>query len=397
MADFEKIWKGIKFTRDAAYLYNISKDWRDQWIEFRKRKDYHVVLRQSDVIYGEFVLWLADRAPDVRRFEATWNRPVQFRYNESGRTKIVVDGHPAEVIIGDDDDSDPRQGSDQSSRMASPRQLTITTKTKEGLEAVKNLLRSLLPDDDSPLFLSVLGNWGEWRKNVMPPRPIESVILPDGKKELLLEDLQQFLDSEGVYARWGQPWHRGYLIYGVPGTGKSSMIKAIASHFERDVYFLNIGSIKSDNTLQEAIGEVSNRSILVLEDVDCVSASRDRTDYDPEDGGVTLQGLLNVLDGLMTPHGLVTIMTTNHKDRLDPALIRPGRADVHIELGYLTDEQFAKMCERFFERRVDMPSVENLQITPSEVVEIFKNNFHHIEGAEVALKQFITDRGGDND
>ena len=396
MADFEKIWKGIKFTRDAAYLYNISKDWRDQWIEFRKRNDYHIVLKQSDFSYEKFVLWLADRAPDVRRFEAEWGNPVKFKYNESGRTKVVIDGHTVEVVIGDGEDQ-TRPETVETYRTHSPRQLTITARTKEGAEAVKNLLQSLVPKEDRPLFLNVLGNWGEWKKNVMPPRPIESVILPDGKKELLLEDLQRFLDSEGVYAHWGQPWHRGYLIYGVPGTGKSSMIKAIASYFERDVYFLNVGSIKNDNALQEAIGEVDSKSILVLEDVDCVSASRDRSDYEPEDGGVTLQGLLNVLDGLMTPHGLVTIMTTNHKDRLDPALIRPGRADVHIELGYLTDEQFARMCERFFERRVEMPSVENLQITPSEVVETFKNNFHHIDGAEVELKQLITDRGGSND
>src|SRR5258708_34026656 len=97
----------------------------------------------------------------------------------------------------------------------------------------------------------------------------------------------------------------------------------------------------SDTSLREAITGVEANSFFVIEDVDCIHASRKRTETEKGDkkSGVTLSGLLNVVDGLFSPPGAIFVMTTNHREKLDPALIRPGRIDLQLHITYTTNNQ----------------------------------------------------------
>ena len=168
----------------------------------------------------------------------------------------------------------------------------------------------------------------------------------------VLRDIEWYMDSRDWYRVRGVPYHRGYLFTGPPGTGKSSIVSALGSHFNKSVYFLNLASVSSDEDLETAFYNVRSNGILVLEDIDAAQRSRTRRvtndDNEPAGHGVSLTALLNCLDGLPTPDGLLVMMTTNHPERLDPALLRPGRADVRIDLDLLDPPAIDRMFKMFY-------------------------------------------------
>jgi mitochondrial chaperone BCS1 len=195
------------------------------------------------------------------------------------------------------------------------------------------------------------------------PRGLASVILQPGEKEHLLEDVAQFRRSKQRYQELGIPYHRGYLFHGLPGTGKTSLVSALAAHFGLSIYVINFGDF-NDRSLMSAINQVPANSVLLFEDIDCMRGSQSRKGPDPGDGkngtatlstkenasthGVTLSGLLNVLDGFHAPSAVLFIMTTNKVERLDPALLRAGRVDYKLFLGKASDLQKVELYRRFF-------------------------------------------------
>lgn len=169
-----------------------------------------------------------------------------------------------------------------------------------------------------------------------------AAILPNGDYESLAEDLRQFRDSEEWYRDVGLPFRRGYLLHGIAGSGKTTAVIALAGDFNLNVCVLSLASV-TDETLLEAVRSMPADSILLLEDIDCAWAERKSAD----DKALTFSGLLNVLDGAATPEGRITFMTTNHKEKLDAALIRPGRVDQELEFRHATDQQIAELAHRF--------------------------------------------------
>lgn len=200
------------------------------------------------------------------------------------------------------------------------------------------------------------------------PRKAHTVILPTGQRDRILDDVKWFTENQQFYVDRGIPYHRGYLFCGAPGCGKSSLIPVIAAHVKRDVCTLSLSTLKDDRELLEAICEASDDAIIALEDVDAATnAVQDREDSDEASAkGVTLAGLLNVLDGMVTPDGRIFIMTTNHPEKLDPALVRPGRVDLTETFGYLTKELQEEMSLLFYDEPISRKEV----ISPAEMQSI---------------------------
>lgn len=148
------------------------------------------------------------------------------------------------------------------------------------------------------------------------------------------------------------PYRRGYLLSGPPGTGKSSIVLALASHLGRSVYALNLASVTEDATLMEAFAEVPAGAILLVEDIDAMRISKSRVEANkpgepPSVGLTTLSGLLNAIDGVAAPEGRLLVMTSNHPEQLDAALIRPGRVDLHERFDLLGPAEVRRMFLRF--------------------------------------------------
>jgi len=195
------------------------------------------------------------------------------------------------------------------------------------------------------------------------PRSLESVILKPSEKEHLVRDIEKFRASRQRYADLGVPYHRGYLFYGPPGTGKSSLVSGIAQNFGMSIYAINLNEF-NDRSLAKVINEVPPNSVILFEDIDCMKSSKARSgasDWGSADRGrqaaegndipnmgVTLSGLLNVLDGFAAPENVLFVMTTNHFEVLDGALLRPGRIDYKLYMGEASEEQKVQLYRRFF-------------------------------------------------
>jgi chaperone BCS1 len=188
------------------------------------------------------------------------------------------------------------------------------------------------------------GSWIAVGKRL--PRPMESVILADGLADRILEDIRRFQKSESWYNDRGIPYRRGYLLHGAPGNGKSSLVIALASTLQFDIYTLNLSSHSLSNEgLLELMSSIPTNSMILIEDIDCVFLQRKKAD-DKE--SVTFSGLLNAIDGVMASEGRILFMTTNHVETLDPALIRPGRVDLSLELANASRDQMERLFLRFF-------------------------------------------------
>lgn len=191
--------------------------------------------------------------------------------------------------------------------------------------------------------------YGDWRTLASVfPRPLHTVFLAAGLVDRVLQDLESFLQSREWYTDRGIPWRRAHLYEGPPGTGKSSLAAALAGQLRLNLYICSISDrTMTDETLLNSVQEMRDSSVLLIEDVDCVVSGRSVTG----DGGVTFAGLLNALDGVVSKPGLITIMTTNHVDRLDPALVRRGRVDAQYHLGYADQVQAEALCRHFYQHQ----------------------------------------------
>jgi len=182
------------------------------------------------------------------------------------------------------------------------------------------------------------------------PRSLQSVIMADRIAERLLADIREFQGEASWYAELGIPYRRGYLLYGPPGNGKTSLVMAIASELGMSVYVLNLANPSLDDIkLMGLLMQVGSNSIVLIEDIDCSHAKRRTSGKNAQlTDKLTFSGLLNAIDGILAQDGRIIFMTTNHREKLDPALIRPGRADVQMEISNAGAEQARRLFARFY-------------------------------------------------
>ncbi|KAJ3499416.1 hypothetical protein NLG97_g350 [Lecanicillium saksenae] len=190
---------------------------------------------------------------------------------------------------------------------------------------------------------------GYWKRTAIDvPRPLSTVIIAEELKKQLVDDLEQYLDADNQakYSEHRMPYRRGYLLYGPPGTGKSSLTAAIAGHCGLNIYIVDVPSV-NDEQLRELFRRLPRKCIVLLEDIDAVGADRDEdgAEHKGQRHRLSKSGLLNALDGVAAQQGRLLIMTTNHREKLDPALIRPGRIDLHLELNYADSKLTANVFE----------------------------------------------------
>ncbi|KAI5123305.1 hypothetical protein M0805_009326 [Coniferiporia weirii] len=385
---------------------------------------------EEDYPYDWLMLWLSKR-PE-------WQRSREFETTTRTISPGMMSGSLGDNSFGDDDleDAEPSEVDDLTPGMAKTRVVFQPTfdsthtifyrghwlrvrrsrKSDSDLEVLSvsvvarnnNILKQLVLQAKREYeaeavhriqiyFADAHGSW-RWTDS-RHKRPMGSIVLEPGVKEMLLADTRDFLRSEKWYADRGIPFRRGYLLHGVPGSGKSSLIHAIAGALMLDIYVVSLSSSwMNDSTLTSLMGRVPARCIVLLEDLDAAftrSTSRDsgstgapgkkkgsgsspdnKDDSDDEDGDdesknkkkkkddslsevntLSLSGLLNALDGVAASEGRILFATTNHLERLDPALSRPGRMDVWIEFKNASPWQAEALFRNFFPSADEEPEV----------------------------------------
>ncbi|KAK4570509.1 Complex III assembly protein translocase and chaperone [Recurvomyces mirabilis] len=249
-----------------------------------------------------------------------------------------------------------------------------------------------------------------WQSSGQPKRrrPFDSVVLEEGLSERILGDVREFLDARTWYLDRGIPYRRGYLLYGPPGTGKTSFVQALAGKLDFNIAMLSLSQRGlTDDLLNHLLLNVPPRTIVLLEDADAAFSNRRQRDTDGYTGAnVTYSGLLNALDGVASAEERIIFMTTNHIDRLDDALIRPGRVDMTVQLGNATEWQMARLWDRFYaehdekgegkrrflRKAIDAGLVDN--VSTAALQGLFLYNKDDVEGAIAMLEQLDPSRGG---
>ncbi|KAK0628116.1 putative mitochondrial chaperone bcs1 [Bombardia bombarda] len=173
------------------------------------------------------------------------------------------------------------------------------------------------------------------------------------------------------YSQRGIPYRRGYLLYGPPGTGKSSLSGSIAGHFHLDIYSLSLSGV-CEGDLKTLFGKLPGKCVVVLEDIDAVRTTRSRDGEEDKSGKgskVSLSALLNVLDGFASQEGRLLVMTTNHIEKLDSALIRAGRVDMKIEFRLADKDMITQLFHLIYKQSEDDIPEKGKRIEADKTVE----------------------------
>lgn len=219
-------------------------------------------------------------------------------------------------------------------------------------------------------------NKENWTSTNKLKRSIDTIYMNNEQKEKLLNDVTSFFNSKDWYVKRGVPYRRGYLFYGLPGTGKSSVALALASYAERPLYIINLTQM-SDASLTTAFNNIPPGSIILMEDVDSCSTTLSRETISNAPNGaqladplqtLSLSCLLNVLDGVNAYENSIVILTTNYPEKLDSALVRAGRINCKIEFDKLNIEAACQMYRNFFgDEKIDKFKETYIPITPAEL------------------------------
>ena len=207
-------------------------------------------------------------------------------------------------------------------------------------------------------------------------RPFSTVVLDEAVKQSLLDDMSDYLHphTRRWYSNRGIPYRRGYLLFGPPGTGKSSLSFAIAGYFKLKIYIVSLNSpAMNEENLGNLFADLPKKCLVLLEDIDTAGLTHTRAEKQADEakpveilpgsgttlvaatpsnsnnnGRISLSALLNILDGVASQEGRVLVMTTNHIEKLDEALIRPGRVDMTIKFDLANTDMIMTIFRAIF-------------------------------------------------
>jgi ATP-dependent 26S proteasome regulatory subunit len=242
-------------------------------------------------------------------------------------------------------------------------------------------IKELNSSSNDKIKKKVYSKYGWLNHSSIPKRQLNTIFLKEGQIDNIKEKILTFIneDSYKDYVKHGIPYKMNVLLHGTPGVGKTSLIHSIASLCNADICMLNINEELKENDMIDAFRSVHDDdklAIVVIEDIDCIFT--DRKSYDTHKNHITLNGLLNCLDGFNNQEGLILILTTNFPDKLDEALLRSGRIDLEIELTFLDKFQAKNMFLSFFNDEKAFETlwaqINKYNVEPSTFLQFLFNN-----------------------
>lgn len=211
----------------------------------------------------------------------------------------------------------------------------------------------------------------------MEDRDMSTIFMEDGVIEKITSHIDKFLANQDLYKGRGIIYKTGILLYGEPGTGKTSLIKALATKYHRDLILVDMSTFEHIGleTFVHSINIDDRKYIIALEDIDCVIANRENKDIDKDEKKI-VNKLLQFLDSNSSPNDVIFIASTNHIELLDEALLREGRFDIRAEINGIHEQKAIEMCKSF-------------NLTNSQINSVFREikDKYHINISKDTIRQ----------
>lgn len=320
-----------------SVLYPLKSIPINIWIRIRRKLMFNATVEQETKLFKYLDLWLAEKYPnDFQSIEVSeidsdlvyshendyiyiWK---DYRYIRISKTKQSIE------TPGDRTDLFKRTYR-ISGLLSKKSILNLLTEVQErGIE--QDRLAELIKKDIK-IFINS-SSYESWRpiRATSPNKAFDDIYLSN--KLDIVSDLDNFIKNEPVYRNLKVPFKRGYLFYGPPGTGKSTLAWAIADRLKYDIYLLDLASVTNAGDFKNIMSRVPNKSVVVIEDIDSFYDMR----VSSQENKIPFSTFINALSGINQLDESITIITTNHIDKVDPAILRSGRCDAKFEISPIT-------------------------------------------------------------
>jgi chaperone BCS1 len=355
---FSQLFTGTALLAVFTYLgFQLKSLPEIIWGQIKKRLIYTVHIEETSQLFSYFEVWLNKFHEDCYRNvnasinndynEMTDNFPKEItRDEQKSRKELLSLGHFSDVFVLHYNGkriliTKGREKFENAQSIRSAFYNNFKLEAWNGKSEILGLLDEVIEYNNSIRKIKQIiytnNSYGDWLNfGEVYGKSIDNIVLKE--KHAIIDNITDFISKEQWYLERGLSYKRGYLFYGSPGNGKTSLCLALAKHFNKDIQFLNLNDIEKDVNLFLIFNNIRNNSILVIEDVDTIFGTRDNGK-----SKISFSALLNCMDGAFSKHGIVTIMTTNHIDKIDPALIREGRIDMKVNI----DNPDTKMVKEY--------------------------------------------------
>lgn len=380
MIDFESL--ASRFAQSpllwgaALYVFYQVKQWPFRlWAELRTRLVFSVYVENwghGYELYNHLNAWLYDNYPQkFRRVQAVIGDahtmpnlavPQLVSEERKPQSRIIFQQHADTSLIKyqgkklliSKDREKREHGHDPFLHSYTIQGWRAQGAIEALLEEVRQRYEEAAGAGDFQVFVP-MDEWGQFaRLKSDTAKPLARLFFP--RKEELARDLERFKSRQEIYRRAGVPFRRGYCFHGEPGNGKTSLAKAIAAYLGRPLYLINLGGVKDDNHLQRLAQKVPPEAVCLLEDLDVLLNQREVT----ADNKLNFSAVLNFLDGVIAPASCIFILTANHPEKLDPALLRNGRVDLQFCVDPPTLAEAQEYLTDFFGQDVRLSSFKSM-------------------------------------
>lgn len=321
------------------------------WSRIKMESTTTLTLNSQDAVFYDVLKWMDDKTFSklVRNYNfnngksySYWNRTQPVMAVGYGRTYSIWN---RKLLIMDRTKIEASQTAD------SKEVITVTIfgrksdTFKKMFSEIENMNKvEITTENLTKVYVCQEGSWILSCK--VHKRSLDSVVLPQKTKNEILSHLENFNKNKEWYLLNGVPYRTGIILEGPPGTGKTSMSKALAGHLNKDIYYMDATETGAQ-FVKNALRGVPPGSLVIIEEIDRMfdffEKESKRDQKSPNAGP-----LLNALDGIVGNEDRIVIATTNHINKLDPALIREGRFDLKVHVGYMTDETLHTYIDRMY-------------------------------------------------